>query len=104
MFLTVILEYINLLKFLLAGYSQLLVEPTLDYAPEIRHSTNLQDFLVYLCNHACQLEYSKQYSVIEITTGSFYFSSLSISTHKASLLEVVTKNNLHMVKCTWVLQ
>ena len=33
--LTVILEYINVLKFLLAGYSQLLVEPTLGYTPKM---------------------------------------------------------------------
>ena len=32
--LTVILEYIDLLKYLLVGYSQLLVEPTLGYAPK----------------------------------------------------------------------
>ena len=32
--LTVILEYIDLFKYLLAGYSQLLVGPTLGYAPK----------------------------------------------------------------------
>ena len=37
--LTVILEYI----YLLAGYSQLLVGPTLGYAAKTRHSINLQD-------------------------------------------------------------
>ena len=33
--LTVILEYIDLFKYLLAGYSQLLVGPTLGYAPKM---------------------------------------------------------------------
>ena len=40
----VILKCVNLFLFLLVGYSQLLVRPTLDYAPEMRHSANLQDF------------------------------------------------------------
>ena len=43
-YLTIILEYINLFQFLLTGHSQLLVEPTLGYAPETGDSTNLQDF------------------------------------------------------------
>ena len=38
--LTVILEYIDLL----AGYSQLLVGPSLGYTPKTRHLTNLRDF------------------------------------------------------------
>ena len=37
----VILEYIDVL----AGYSQLLVGPTLGYAPKARHSSNLQVYL-----------------------------------------------------------
>ena len=40
----VILKYVDLFLFLLVGYSQLLVRPTLRYAPEMRYSTNLQDF------------------------------------------------------------
>ena len=43
-YLTVILEYIDLLQFLLIGYSQLLAGPTLGYEPETRHSARLQDF------------------------------------------------------------
>ena len=43
---------------------------------------------VYSRDHTCQLEYSKQYSMIE----SYY--RLSTSTHKANLLKVVTKNNV----------
>ena len=39
------IEYIDLFQFLLVGYSQLLVVPTLGYAPETRHSTNLQSLL-----------------------------------------------------------
>ena len=35
--------YIRIYQFL-AGYGQLLVGPTLGYAPKTRHSTNLQDF------------------------------------------------------------
>ena len=70
--------------------------PTLGYAPEMRHSTYLQDLEVYLHDHACQLECSKQYSMIE-TYYKFYFSSLS--THEAYLLEVVTKNNLQSSAC-----
>ena len=37
-YLTVILEYIDLFQFLLVGYSQLLVELTVDYATETRYS------------------------------------------------------------------
>ena len=45
---------------------------------------------VYLYDHGRQLEYSKQYTrnLLQIR---FYFSSLSISTHEANLLEVATK-------------
>ena len=44
---------------------------------------------VYLCDHARQLEYSKQY-LLQVRC---YFSSLSTSIHEANL-KVVTKNNL----------
>ena len=44
---------------LLVGYSQLLVGPTLGYAPEMRHSTNLQILEFHLCDHTHQLEYGK---------------------------------------------
>ena len=40
--LTVILKYIDLFQFLLVGYSQFLVGPTLGYTSEMRHSINLQ--------------------------------------------------------------
>ena len=60
-YLTVMLKYIDIFQFLLVGYSQLLVGPTLGYAPEVRHLTNLE---IYLCDHAHQLEYTKQYSMI----------------------------------------
>ena len=32
--------------------------------------------------------------LLKVTTGSFYISSLSTSTHEANLLKFVTKNNL----------
>ena len=64
-------SYISVYRSFLAGYSQLLVEPTLGYAPKTRHSTNLQ---VYLRDHVRQLEYSKQYSIIK-TYYRFVFTS-----------------------------
>ena len=45
---------------------------------------------VYLCDHARQLEYNRQY-LLQVCC---YFSSLSTPIHEANLLEVVTKNNL----------
>ena len=39
-------------QFLLVEYSQLLVGPILGYAPETRHLIDLQDFKVYLRDHA----------------------------------------------------
>ena len=45
---------------------------------------------VYLCDHTRQLEYNIQY----LLQVHCYFSSLSTSIHKESLLKVVTKNNL----------
>ena len=54
---------------------------------------------VYLCDHAHQLEYNRQY-LLQVRC---YFSSLSTSIHKANLLEVsikvVTKNNLQSSVC-----
>ena len=75
--------------------------PTLGYAPKMRHSTNLQEFSL-LAYHTHQLEYSKQYSMIE-SYYRFVFSSAHYPlpcTHEANLLKVLTKNT--MVKCTWV--
>ena len=37
-------HYFRVYRFLLVGYNQVLVGPTLGYAPEMRYSTNLQDF------------------------------------------------------------
>ena len=39
-------------QFLLVGYSQLLVEPTLGYALEASHLTNFQDFSLLLWSHS----------------------------------------------------
>ena len=76
-------------------------EPSLGYAPEMRHSTYFQDLEGYLCDHARQLECGKQYSMIE-TYYRFYFSSLSTFTHEANLLEVLTRNNLLSSACGWL--
>ena len=51
---------------------------------------------VYLRNHTRQLEYNK-HAVLNyrnLLQIRFYFSSLSISIHKANLLKVASKNNL----------
>ena len=78
--LTVILEYIDLSW--QAWYSQLLVGPTqsFGYAPKMRYSTNPQ---VYLHDHTCQLEYSKQYRfgfqrIQWLKTNISSYSTLSI--------------------------
>ena len=90
--------YIKVYQSFLAGYSQFLVGPTLSYTPEseTRHSTIIfKNLEIYLCDHARQLEYSKQYSMIE----NYYRFVFTIAHYpfpltKGNLLKVVTKNNL----------
>ena len=93
--------YIRVYRSFLAGYSQLLVGPTLGSTPKMRHSV-FKILEVYLCDHDRQLEYNKQYSIIETYykfVFQFDFHSLSISIHEANLLEVATKNNLWSSAC-----
>ena len=63
-YLTVILEYAELIQFLLVGYSQLLVGSgryqTYHWLHFMKRGIQLIIILeVYSCDHACQLEYSK---------------------------------------------
>ena len=86
-YLTVILEYIDLLIYI--GKAR--PGSTLGCAPETRHSTNPQDFR---SDHTHLLELSKQYSMIES-----YYSFIFTFTHETNLLKVVTKINLQSSAC-----
>ena len=77
-YLTVILEYTNLIQFLLVGYSQLFFGPGRYQAHQWLHflTQGIQLIFkileVYLCDHNCQLEYSKN---TQVTTGLFLLNS-----------------------------
>ena len=83
---------VYLFQFLLIWYSQLLVGPTFGYAPEMRHSTNLQD---YSHDHAHHLEYGKQYSMIE-NYNRFVLLQLIIHFHSQSKPSKIIYDQVHV--------